>query len=77
MNFKMAHHIAMNNTEYLNHVCNVARCVNANIQSPCLLFSIGNESFYYGFDGVKLQMGKHSEKRSDYLIRTNQTLKIK
>lgn len=34
----------------------------------CYIFAIGSETFYYGFDGIKLHCGKHTQKRSAYLI---------
>ena len=45
--------------------------------SPCLIFAIGDETFYYGFDGVDFRKGKHNAKRSRYLIETDQCLVIK
>jgi len=37
-------------------------------QTPCYIFAIDGETFYYGYDGVDLHCGKHSKKRAAYLI---------
>ena len=52
-----------------------------------LIFSIGNEAFYVSADAVydpstclfrhEYQKGKHTAKRSEYLIRTGQAYKVK
>ncbi len=34
-------------------------CVDA---TPCLIFAIDDEYFYYGFDGTEIQIGKCSKK---------------
>lgn len=44
------------------------------INCPCLQFAIDGEVFFFGFDGVDYQAGKHSAKRSAKLLRDNRCL---
>lgn len=44
-------------------------------RTACQIFSIGDESFYYGFD-LDIVRGKHRPNRAAYLINTGQTLVI-
>lgn len=42
----------------------------------CQLFSIGSESFWYGWDGCEINKGKHNSLTAHRLIKTGQTLVI-
>ena len=47
-----------------------------NGDAICLLFSIGTECFWYGWDGCDIVRGKHSGLVSHRLITSGQTLVI-
>ncbi|MBR1584420.1 MAG: hypothetical protein IJ662_02640 [Clostridia bacterium] len=47
------------------------------IECPCLLFAIDGEAFFFGFDGVDYQAGKHTAKRSAVLIQHDRCLIIR
>lgn len=34
----------------------------------CYIFAIGKETFYYGFDGVDLHRGRHSQSRAAHIL---------
>ena len=38
------------------------------LSTSCIIFSIGDEVFYYGFDGVDLHAGKHNARQSRMMI---------
>lgn len=42
----------------------------------CYIFSIGDEAFFYGYDGVEVQKGKYRPGRAQYLINKGETLVI-
>jgi hypothetical protein len=45
--------------------------------SACMIFCVSpGETFYYGFDGVDLQKGKHSGRRAETLINREEALVI-
>ena len=77
MTFKEAFKVAMKNNEFKDATRIVDLANAMNQQTPCILFSIGDESFYYGFDGVDIHKGKHSATRAKYLIEKGYTLVIK
>ena len=69
MTFKKAYQIAMNHPGFRNHVNTVtAATIQAAINpeatntTPCLVFIVDDEYFYYGFDGCEIQKGKYSPK---------------
>ena len=67
--FKEAYEIAMKNEDFSKFDKHVKDCVEKGIQSACRVFSIDGICFYYGFDGITLHKGKHTQKRSEYLIK--------
>ena len=67
MTFKKAFQIATNHPGFQNHVRSVAEAeARAAIfpeetsTTPCLVFVVDDEYFYYGFDGCEIQKGKYS-----------------
>ena len=68
MTITKAFSIAMKNPVFNRHYHNVMEAKANGTQSSCMIFAIDGECFYYGFDGVKLQKGKHTEKQSAYLL---------
>ena len=77
MTFKEAFNLAMQVPKFAKHVERVNQAKSTGEDTPVILFSIGDESFYYGFDGVDLHKGKHSASRSKYLIGKGYTLVVK
>ena len=78
MKFNEAFEIAMaESADFRGHVDQVREAQESNGRTGCLIFSIGDESFYYGFDGLDIVKGKHSAKRSAYLINRGETLVIR
>ena len=74
MKFNEAYEIAMNECGFMKHATEVViNAMRAGEQSPCYQFSIGNEAFYFGFDGVDLHNGKHSQRRAAALIARGET----
>ena len=67
MTTKKALTIACKNSAFLKHYNNVLN----NVKTGCALFQINDETFYCGFDGTEIMTGKHSAKRSLYLIQHN------
>ena len=76
MTFDKAFEIAIKNKEFEAHAKKVENCKSKMKDSGCLQFSIADEAFYYGFDGCRLFAGKHTSKRSAYLIKAGKTLVI-
>lgn len=69
MKFAEAYKIAMNSSaKFRAHDANVNRAIAAGISSPCMVFAINDETFYYGFDGVDVLKGKHTPYRATVLI---------
>ena len=77
MTFKEAFKIAMKNNEFKDATKIIDLANAMNQQTPCILFSIGDESFYYGFDGVDIHKGKHSAARAKQLIEAGHTMVIR
>lgn len=78
MTFNEAYKIAIAECEFMNHATEVvANAIRNKTESPCYQFAIGNEAFYFGFDGVDLHKGKHTAKRSAELIRRGDTWQIR
>ena len=67
--FKEAYEIAMKNEDFQKFDKHVKDCVEKGMQSACRVFSVYGNCFYYGFDGITLHKGKHTQKRSEYLIK--------
>ena len=77
MTFKEAYKIAMQNEDFSKFDKHVKDCVEKGIQSACRVFSIDGNCFYYGFDGATLHKGKHTQKRSEYLIKKGEVQTIR
>ena len=78
MTFKQAYKYAMEHSKkFREHDERVKNAIANHKMTPCLIFSVDpGQTFYYGFDGVDLHQGKHTAKRSQYLIENEQTLII-
>ena len=78
MTFKAAYDYAMCNSEIFRaHDARVKEAQKNGIPSACLIFSVEpNQTFYYGFDGVNIQSGKHRTVRSLYLLNREEVLII-
>lgn len=76
MNAKEAFVLACRDPEFLHYAKNVLDCIPLGLQSNCMIYAIGHETFYFGFDGVDLQSGKHSAVRSKELLARNAALVI-
>lgn len=78
MTFKQAYKYAMEHSnEFRKHDEMVKKAMENNEMSACLVFSVDpGQTFYYGFDGLELQKGRHTAKRSQYLIENERALII-
>lgn len=78
MTFKQAYEYAMQASEtFRKHDARVKEAAERKEQSPCLVFSVSaGETFYYGFDGVEVQRGKHSGRRASKLQESGHVLII-
>lgn len=78
MRFKEAYEIALNECAFINHATEVVkRAIRNGEQSPCYQFAIGDEVFYFGFDGVDLHKGKHTARRSAQLINRGEVWRVR
>ena len=78
MKFAEAYEIAMNECEFIKRaMARVQECIMLNIPSPCYLFSIGDEVFYFGFNGADVLKGKHTHKRSRQLIDADSVWRVR
>ena len=70
MTFNQAYVYAMaNSAEFRKHDVNVKKAEKEGTTSSCLIFSVEpGETFYYGFDGVDMQKGRHTRKRAATLL---------
>lgn len=69
MKFAEAYRIAMSESEEFRRADSVVRKGLEEVKhTPCYLFRIGDEVFYYGFDGVDLIAGRHTPRRAAVLI---------
>lgn len=78
MTFKQAYKYAMENSEkFRNFDAKIKERIKVGDDSNpvAIIFSIGDQAFYYGYDGAVFR-GKHTAKRSTYLINNDQTLVI-
>ena len=74
MKFAEAYEIAYNECNFIRRATErVKECIMLGQASPCFLFTIGTETFYFGFDGVQVVKGKHTQKRSEQLIMNGET----
>ena len=78
MTFKQAYKYAMEHSEtFRKHDSKVKEAQKNGTTSPCLIFSVEpGATFYYGFDGVDLQKGKHTKKRAMELSNRDSVLII-
>lgn len=77
MTFKEALIIARDNEIFRKHFDEVMTAKFHKIPTACMVFAVDGECFYFGFDGVDLSKGKHTEKRSRQLIDRNEALIIR
>lgn len=73
MKFTEAYAIARSECNFINAA--TERVMNAMTyggRTPCYLFAIDGEVYYFGFDGVDLHKGKHSAARSAQLINSGE-----
>ena len=78
MTFKQTYKYAMEHSEtFRKHDSKVKEAQKNGTTSPCLIFSVEPETaFYYGFDGVDLQKGRHTRRRAMELINRDSALII-
>lgn len=78
MTFNQAYKYAMNHSEvFRRHDARVKEAQENRTQSACLIFSVEpGETFYYGFDGVDIQKGKHTRRRAAILENRDEVLII-
>jgi len=76
MDVRQAVKIAMQNEEFKKHVSITSKLTGTDKAGPCLMFSISSESFYYGYDVIDLQTGKHTPDRAKELIESGRTLVV-
>ena len=77
MTFREAHNEAIKRSaSFRRHDAQVKEAMANGTASACMIFTLEGETFYYGFDGVDLIKGKHTKKRSEHLIRNEETLII-
>jgi len=70
MTFSQAYKIAMENSRiFREHDFRVKEAEKNGEPSACLIFSVEpDQTFFYGFDGVDMQKGKHTKKRAAELL---------
>ena len=76
MKTKTAIALAMKNPEFAAHAIQVANAIEQSKASSCMYYAIGGETFYYGFDGVDMQSGKHSASTARKLLAEERALII-
>lgn len=76
MKTKTAVALAMKNPEFAAHAVCVSAAIDQGEASSCMFYAIGDETFYYGFDGVDMQSGKHSASTSRKLLDQGRALII-
>lgn len=78
MTFNQAYKYAMAHSEaFRRHDARVKESRERGEQSACMIFSVEpGETFYYGFDGVDLQKGKHTRRRALALMNREEVLII-
>jgi hypothetical protein len=79
MTFKQAYAIAMKKSEeFRRHDARVKEAKAAGgdeIRTSCMIFAIGDETFYYGYD-CGMMRGKHNPNRAAVLINRGEALII-
>lgn len=76
MTFKEALKIAYRNEEFCRIMENIMRRYHEGGTALSLLFSIGDEAFAIGYDGIDITKHKHTHRRSAWLIQNGKTLVI-
>lgn len=78
MTFLQAYKLAMSRSEKFRNHDAIVKSKKANdAPTPCLIFSVERgEVFYYGFDGVEIQKGKHTARRAQTLFSREEVLII-
>lgn len=73
MTFKQAYAIAMKKSNRFREFDALVKAKKPNDQhTKCIFFTVDGENvFYYGFDGVEVQKGKHSARRAQQLLNSN------
>lgn len=78
MKFEEAYEIAINECGFMKHATKVViDAMRSRQSSPCYQFSIGDEAFFFGFDGVDLHKGKHTPARAATLIERGETWRVR
>ena len=78
MTFKQAYDYAMATSEsFRRHDKKVKEAMANGDSTGCMIFTVEpGATFYYGFDGVDLQKGKHTRKRAQQLLDNDEVLII-
>lgn len=69
MNAREALVIARSNEVFRRHYDRVMTARLHKEPTACIIFAINDETYYFGFDGVDIHLGKHSKKRSQAILR--------
>lgn len=80
MKFQEAFKIAQDsqNQDFVAAVNKIAELKKTNGDGLALIFSVDGECFYFGWDGCdKIMKGKHTEKRSQWLLDHKRALIIR
>ena len=80
MTFQEAFKIAQDSQsqEFVSAVNKITELEKNHGDGLALIFSVDGECFYYGWDGCeKIIKGKHTEKRSQWLLNHNRVLIIR
>lgn len=78
MTFKQAYKIATERSErFRQHDRKVKAAMESGNATPCMIFTVDASAvFYYGFDGVDLRAGKHTQRRANTLFDKEEVLII-
>lgn len=77
MTFRQALEYAVARSEIMaDAVAKVQAADGTGKATNCYIFSIGDEAFFYGYDGTEIYRGKHRPVRAQYLINKGETLVI-
>lgn len=78
MTFNQAYKYAMEHSAIFRRHDAATKEAQANgTQGACMIFSVEpGETFYYGFDGVDIQKGKHTRRRAATLTSRDEVLMI-
>ena len=78
MTFKQAYEYAMEHSrKFREHDAAVKAAAEKGEKTACLIFTVEpNATFYYGFDGVDLQKGRHTARRAATIMNRKEALII-